>query len=361
MKVLWKKFKKTIKASYSYITDQPKSAWFFISLAILLVIPIIFWFFDNTYWISVARDVVIYALLALGLNFVVGFAGLLDLGYIVGFEIGAYTAAILSVKGISFLVVLPIAVFITCFIRYILGLPVLRLKGDYLAIVTLGFGEIMRLLAISNEWLTNGPKGLPRVGEVIPDIDFIFFSISSDLGLYILLLVFFVIGIVIAYRLDNSKIGRAWVAIREDEIAAEAIGINVTQQKLLAFVISGIYSAVAGVIYVYWVKYITPELFTVWESITVLLAVVLGGMGSIPGAILGAIMIKGIPEILRELLGSKFTDYRILIFGILIVLIIIFMPQGLFPSERRKLELHPEDRKILLEEEESLFVYRRRK
>jgi branched-chain amino acid transport system permease protein len=282
----------------------------------------------------------LYMLLALGLNLVVGFVGLLDLGFMAFYAIGAYTAALLAIQGWSFIPCALAAIAVAVLFRLAIGFPALRLRGDYLAIVTLGFGEMTRLVLNNLDSLTHGPKGLPRVGESIPPISFFGFAFSSNLHYYYLIAFCVAAAVWVCYRLDHSRVGRAWVAIREDEVAAELMGVEVTQQKVVAFGLSAVFAGLAGAIFVHWESFVTPESFTFWESVLLVCAVVLGGMGSVVGVVLGAACIVAIPEILRDLLGSSFANARYLLFGISLILMAIYRPQGLWPSRRRSLELH---------------------
>lgn len=311
-------------------------------IIILVILPLIGYKCGNYYLIHVAGLVGVYCILCVGLNITVGYTGLLDLGFMAFCAIGAYSGALLSIKGIPFWITLPISLFLGSFVRYLIGAPVLRLRGDYLAIVTLAFGEIVRQIANNFDWLTNGPKGLPRVGEKITEIRLFSLVFKNDLQFYYLILFFLICTIIISYRLEHSRIGRALVAIREDELAANLSGINVAQIKLIAFVLSGIFGALAGVIYVHWIGFISPEIFTFWESVLLVSMLVIGGMGNIAGAILGVILLVGIPELLRPVLGTKFVDYRMLIFGMIMVAVIIFRPEGILRSKRRALELREE-------------------
>ena len=244
----------------------------------ILFLPYILHLNKNFYFIHILSLIGIYTLLVLGLNMVIGFTGLLDLGFMAFYGIAAYSAALLSIKGFSFWLILPISILITSGIRFLLGKPLMRLKGDYLAIVTLGFGEITRL--IFNNWdsLTNGPKGLPRVGERIQEIKLFSFTFKEEFHFFYLIFFFIIISILFLKRLENSKIGRAFVSIREDEIASEVIGINTASLKLLSFVLSSCFAAIAGTIYVHWIGFVSPESFTFWESVFLVCMVVLGGM-----------------------------------------------------------------------------------
>jgi branched-chain amino acid transport system permease protein len=285
----------------------------------------------------------LYMLLALGLNLVVGFVGLLDLGFMAFYAIGAYTAALLAIQGWSFIPCALAAIAVSVLFRMFIGFPALRLRGDYLAIVTLGFGEVTRLTVTNWDALTNGPKGLPRVGQAIPPISLFGFEFSSNLHYYYLIAACVVAAVWICHRLDHSRLGRAWVAIREDEIAAELMGVEVTQQKLIAFGLSAVFAGLAGSIFAHWESFVTPESFTFWESALLVCAVVLGGMGSVTGVVLGAACIVAIPEILRDLLGTSFANARYLLFGISLILMAIYRPQGIWPSRRRTLELRVGD------------------
>lgn len=297
-----------------------------------------------------------FALFALGLNVVVGFAGLLDLGYVAFWAIGAYTAAILTgaarysievSNGVATLadkpvwhswmwLIIPAAILVAVLAGVVLGSPTLRLRGDYLAIVTLGFGEIVRITANNLDSLTNGPRGVqsiphPEIRVAGADITF---GIFTDNKYYWLFLTFVILWIAAITALDRSRIGRAWVAIREDEVAAAAMGVPVVRMKLAAFAIGACTAGVGGVIYAQQVNFINPPTFSVIQSILILSMVVIGGMGSIAGAIVGAALVALLPEVFRG-----FTDYRFFFFGLALVLVMIFRPQGLIPSKRRKLEL----------------------
>lgn len=281
----------------------------------------------------------IYTLLVLGLNLVVGYTGLLDLGFMAFYAIGAYTAALLSVKGVSFWLCLPISIIVTTFFRFILGKPVMKLRGDYLAIVTLGFGEIARLILNNLDILTNGPKGLPRVGERIMEINLFSIKIVEEYQFFYLILFFVVLAIMFISLLEKSKYGRAFVSIREDEIAAEVCGINIINIKMLSFIISAVFAAIAGTIYIHWIGFVSPESFTFLESIFLVSMIVLGGIGNIAGVIFGTIIMVGGPEILRLALGSELVIYRMLIFGLLMIIMVLFRPQGIIPEKRHEWEI----------------------
>jgi branched-chain amino acid transport system permease protein len=334
--------------------------------AILPFLPVWFalpgWMVRATNGAALARFA-LFALFALGLNVVVGFAGLLDLGYVAFWAIGAYTAGILTgaahySRDLSLNIasaadkpvwhswmwlILLAAILVAVVAGALLGSPTLRLRGDYLAIVTLGFGEIVRITANNLDTLTVGPRGVASIPHPELRLDGLHlrWGIFTDNKYYWLFLVFVVLWIIAISLLNSSRIGRAWVAIREDEVAAAAMGVPVVRMKLAAFAIGACTAGVGGVIYAEQVNFINPPTFTVIQSILILCMVVVGGMGSIPGAIFGAAVVILLPEIFRGL-----TDYRYFVFGLALVLVMIFRPQGFFPSRRRKLELRgemPED------------------
>lgn len=283
--------------------------------------------FLNRYHMDVITTAGIYVLLALGLNIVVGFTGLLVLGYIAFYAIGAYTYALLNTHfSIPFFLSLPIGGLVAYLFGFLLGSPVLRLRGDYLAIVTLGFGEITRLVLNNWDEVTEGPNGIAEISRPV----LFYFTFRHPLHYYYLILILVLLTIVITVRLTQSRIGRAWEAIREDEVAASVMGINVTAMKLLAFAISASIAGVAGVFFAAKQTHISPESFTFWESALILAMVVLGGMGSIPGVTVGALILIIFPEILRG-----FEDFRILLFGLGMVLMMRFRPQGFLPPKRR--------------------------
>lgn len=279
----------------------------------------------------------IYILLALGVNMVLGYVGLLDLGFMAFYAIGAYTTALLSLRGWGFWACLPTSMAVAMGARYVLGAPVLRLRGDYLAIVTLGFGEITRIVLNNWDGLTNGPKGVSLLSapHVVP-VRFLFWNMTDNIHYYYLIFCFVLLGLLVCRRLDRSRVGRAWLAIRENELAAQAMGVNVTRLKTLAFVLSAGFAGVAGAIFARWENFVTPESFTFWESALLVCMVVLGGMGSLPGVLLGVALIVGLPEILRSEIfwrwgGSHVVNSRYLIFGAILIAMAIFRPQGFWP------------------------------
>jgi branched-chain amino acid transport system permease protein len=315
--------------------------------SIIAVLVLILPFISDPYITNVATSALTYIVLALGLNIVVGFAGLLDLGYVAFYAVGAYFYALLSTKaGLSFWAVLPLSAIMAAIFGILLGFPTLRLKGDYLAIVTLGFGEMIRITLNNWDSLTGGPNGI--LGIRGPDIFGLPFS--QPYHYYYLIIIIGIFTIFAVNRLNNSRIGRAWIAIREDEIAAEAMGINIVKMKLLAFALGAFFAGMAGAFFASKMKFVSPESFTFFESVIILCMVVLGGMGSILGVILGAVVLIILPESLRG-----FQNYRMIIFGGAMVVMMLFRPQGIIGNIKRKLELHPEDEKILKQETESLY------
>lgn len=306
---------------------------FFLLLAVVLWLPTVL----NQSLNYTLGTVAIYVLLGLGLNIVVGLAGLLDLGYVAFFAVGAYTVALLTAPGphgiqANFWMVLPLAVAFAALAGVLLGVPVLRLRGDYLAIVTLGFGEIIRVLAGSDALtgFTGGPMGVNSV----PLPRFLGQPLNAQHFVY-LLMIGVAIVIFVTSRLQNSRIGRAWIAMREDETVAQAMGINTLRYKLLAFGIGAAFAGMGGALFAARNQFTNPQDHVLLVSINVLAVVIVGGMGSIPGVILGAFVLKGIPELLRE-----FENYRIILFGALLVVMMVLRPEGLVPSRRRKLEMH---------------------
>lgn len=283
----------------------------------------------------------LYGILALGLNLVLGSVGLLDLGFMAFYAIGAYTTAILSLRGWNFWSCLPASALMAMGIRTLLGAPVLRLRGDYLAIVTLGFGEITRMTLNNWDSLTCGPKGLSLLSAATPPLMFLGVRLHTNTHFFYLIYVFLGLAWVVCRRLDRSRIGRAWIAIREDETAAHAMGIHVPRLKNVAFTISAAFAGVAGSLFARWENFVTPESFTFWESALLVAMVVLGGMGSSPGVLFGVVLMVGLPELLRADLfyrwgGGSLVNARYLIFGALLVAAAIFRPEGLWPRFRKR-------------------------
>jgi branched-chain amino acid transport system permease protein len=307
-----------------------------IILLLLLLPPILGIFFSD-----ILDTVFMYILMGLGLNIVVGFAGLLDLGYVAFFAIGAYTMGVLTspelnANPMTYWQALPFAVIACVVAGVILGLPVLKMRGDYLAIVTLGFGEIVRLLALS-DWLRpwfGGSQGIqliaqPRIGNTV---------LNTQQELYYLFLLGVGIVAFVAWRLRDSRIGRTWMALREDEDVAIAMGINHVTTKLMAFATGALFSGIAGTIFAAKLQSVYPHSMSFLVSINVLSLIIIGGMGSIPGVFVGALVLMGSPELLRE-----FAEYRYLVYGALLMAMMLTRPEGLWPDARRRLELHEEE------------------
>jgi branched-chain amino acid transport system permease protein len=325
------------------VSDRVRNGLWLAAIVLIIAVP---YFLQNTslaFLIRLGGIAGLYMLRALGLNLVIGFVGLLDLGFIAFYALGAYTAALLAIQGWSFIPCVLAAIIVSTVFRLIIGFPALRLRGDYLAMVTLGFGEVTRLVVTNWDALTNGPKGLPRVGQSIPPIRLFGFEFATNLHYFYLIAACVVAAIWVCHRLNHSRLGRAWVAIREDEVAAEMMGVEVTKQKLVAFAVSAMFAGLSGAIFVHWEGFVSPESFTFWESVLLVCAVVLGGMGSVTGVVLGALCIVAVPEILRDLLGSGFGNARYLLFGLALILMAIYRPQGIWPSRRRTLELRPSE------------------
>jgi len=329
----------------------------------------------------------IWVLLALGLNIVVGYAGLLDLGYIAFYAMGAYAGVIIGqlfsgvLGGFTYWVMLIPAAIAGALTGVALGFPVLRLRGDYLAIVTLGFGEIVRICLNNNIFgITNGATGLPKGSEtLIPPIGvewlsnnlrfptpFGEFVFTSNVYWYFVVVGLCLVSIMVIRRLDDSRLGRAWVAMRENEVAAAACGINITTQKLWAFSLGALSGGIAGVTFAYVQQFISPESFTFMESVFVVCIIVLGGMGSIRGVIVGALLIRGVPDLIQGLavagvlkvsgdVTSMITGYRFLVFGLLMVVMMAVRPQGFIPSQRRARELRPDDERMREEEDQQIW------
>lgn len=327
----------------SRIESLPKPARSLLAVAVIAAVyllpfwpdvPVLGWIVDTpgTNFASVVTDqVMIFVLVALGLNVVVGLAGLLDLGYVGFYAVGAYTTAVVTTNSwnLPWLASLPIAIAVSMLSGVILGTPTLRLRGDYLAIVTLGFGEIIRITANNSEWL-GSVQGINKIKRP-PSIGPFEFGVLNPkpywyLGFTIILLVIFMVR-----RLVRSRVGRAWDAIREDEDAAELMGVNTFKFKLWAFAIGAAIGGVAGTLYAGKVTYVSPENFELQLSILFLAALVLGGTGSIYGAILGGVLVAWVPERFRN-----FEDRRYFVFGIVLVLMMVFRPQGLIPRRGAK-------------------------
>ena len=314
-------------------------------------------------WVRIIDFALIYAMLALGLNIVVGFAGLLDLGYIAFYAVGAYTWALLASPQfglhLPFWLILPIAAGVTALFGVMLGAPTLRLRGDYLAIVTLGFGEIIRIFLNNLDHpinITNGPVGINRIDPIsVGGLDltrthqFFGLDFSGAHFYYYILLGMVLLAMFICVRLEDSRIGRAWIAIREDEVAAQSMGINTRNVKLLAFAMGATFGGVAGGLFASFQGFVSPESFVLLESIMVLCMVVLGGMGHVSGVVVGALLLAVLPEVLRstaspvqeQLFGKVIVapeSLRMLLFGLALILVMLIRPTGLWPSPIRKRE-----------------------
>jgi branched-chain amino acid transport system permease protein len=334
---------------------------------LLLVLPLVLQVFGNA-WVRIADSCLLYVMLALGLNIVVGYAGLLDLGYVAFYAVGAYMFGLLASPQLTdnfaliasmfpaglhtpWWVIIPLGAVLAAFFGALLGAPTLKLRGDYLAIVTLGFGEIVRIFMNNLDHpinITNGPKGLGQIDA----INFFGLSLSKRLSIggfdinsvtlyYYLFLVLVVLTVIICYRLQDSRIGRAWMAIREDEIAAKAMGINTRNLKLLAFGMGASFGGVAGAMFGAFQGFVSPESFSLMESVMIVAMVVLGGIGHIPGVILGAVLLTALPEVLRYVAGplQALTDGRLdsailrqLLIALAMIIIMLLRPRGLWPA-----------------------------
>jgi branched-chain amino acid transport system permease protein len=353
--------------------------------ALLIALPFIVGQLGNA-WVRALAFAALYVMLALGLNIVVGFAGLLDLGYIAFYAVGAYMYALLASPHLtsnfpalaalfpdgfhsSIWLVVPLAAGLAALFGIILGAPVLKLRGDYLAIVTLGFGEIIRIFMNNLNApvnITNGPQGITLIDPITilginlgkQESVFGLFKIPSVHMYYYLFVVLTIFTIIICIRLQNSRLGRAWMAIREDDVAAKAMGINVRNVKLLAFALGATFGGVAGAMFAAFQGFVSPESFSLMESIIVLAMVVLGGLGHIPGVILGAVLLAIFPEVLRHtvvpvqqyLFGKVIVDaevLRMLIYGLAMVAIMLYRPKGLWPApehgRKRPIKVAPDE------------------
>jgi branched-chain amino acid transport system permease protein len=348
---------------------HPAALWVGVVLvaAALLVLPFVL-ASVGTAWVRITNLAILFIFLSLGLNIVVGFAGLLDLGYIAFYAVGAYTYALLASPHfglhLPFWVILPIGAALACLFGVLLGAPTLKLRGDYLAIVTLGFGEIVRIFLNNLSQpvnLTNGPQGVTLIDpftignfSFARSETFLGLTFSGPIKYYYLLMLVLLAVIVINLRLENSRIGRAWIAIREDEVAAQATGINTRNIKLLAFAMGASFGGIAGGMFSAMQGFISPESFVVVESIMVLSMVVLGGMGNIGGVVIGALLLSFVPEVLRytvepvqrAVFGRMLIEpevIRMLLFGLALVLMMLYRPAGIWPSKTRKREFAEQD------------------
>ncbi|MSQ75238.1 MAG: ABC transporter ATP-binding protein [Rhodoferax sp.] len=333
----------------------------------LLLLPLLLQGFGNA-WVRIADMALLYVLLALGLNIVVGYAGLLDLGYVAFFAIGAYMYGLMASPHLSetfamvaslfpngvhspLWIVIPLAAGLAGFFGVLLGAPTLRLRGDYLAIVTLGFGEIIRVFLNNLDHpvnITNGPKGINQIDSISffglnlgKKVEVLGFELASVSLYYYLFLALVLVSVLICHRLELSRVGRAWMAIREDEIAAKAMGINTRNLKLLAFGMGATFGGVSGAMFASFQGFISPESFSLMESVMVVAMVVLGGIGHLPGVILGAVLLSALPEVLRYVAGPlqalsggrmDAAILRQLLIAVAMISIMLLRPKGLWPS-----------------------------
>jgi len=347
---------------------------FFVLILFVPLLPI------NNYIIHLCTYVMMYIILSLGLNILPGFTGLLDLGYVGFYGIGAYTAGLITLKCAamgppwdilaSYWLIIPFAALNGALAGILLGAPTLRLTGDYFAIVTFGFAELVVLIIVNEMWLTRGPMGLPGIAPPAFDLTFMFpltqyfypepirYVFRGEIPFFYLILFMLAGTIFIMGRLEDSRVGRAWLAIREDEIAAECSGINIMKYKLIAFAVSASIGAIAGSFFARWYSFISPVSFKFWESILILCMVVLGGMGSIPGVILGATCLISLSEILRKVLEPwpDLVQARYALFGIILIIMMRFKPAGLIPISRVKREMGPHDQAIVEAMNESFYT-----
>ncbi|MFY0543828.1 branched-chain amino acid ABC transporter permease [Brevibacillus sp. H7] len=292
----------------------------------LLLLPLWLQSF-NDYLVHIVITIGVYIILTLSLNVIVGYAGQFALGHAAFYGIGAYVASILMVNyGISFWLALPISAIVTGGFGLLLGSPVMRLKGDYLGIVTLGFGEIVRLIFVNWVDVTKGPMGIPG----IPSPELFGYSFHQKLDYYYLILVLVVITVFAIHRIVHSGIGLSLLVVREDEIAAESMGLRPAKLKLLAFTIGAFFAGIAGAFWASYISFISPDTFQYLDSVTILSMVILGGMGTVAGSILGATILTITPELLRFV-----SDYRMMLLGLAIVLMMVFKPSGFWGENRR--------------------------
>jgi branched-chain amino acid transport system permease protein len=339
----WSRSQAQVKAQVSSMSPTGQrslriGAWILAGIVVVLLPQ------AGSYPAQVLVMVGIFALMGLGLNIVVGFAGLLDLGYVAFYALGAYTMGVLTSPEIAwtgfqltFWEALPLAVGVSTLAGILLGIPVLGMRGDYLAIVTLGFGEIIRLVALS-DWLKpyiGGSNGITRIPKPVAGP---LGPLDTQAELFYPILIACLVAAFIAVRTKNSRVGRAWMAVREDEDVAQAMGIDLVRTKLLAFATGAAFAGLGGAFFATMLTSIYPHSFHLLVSINVLVLVIIGGMGSIPGVVVGALALVGIPEILRE-----FSEYRLLMYGAALVLMMLNRPEGLMPEARRALELHKEE------------------
>ena len=300
------------------------------ALGVLLALAVIFPFVAGMYQTNIVTTALMYVILGLGLNIVIGLGGLLQLGYAAFYAVGAYTYGILNTRfGLSFWIALPLGAVLATLFGILLGFPVLRLKGDYLAIVTLGFAEICRIVLENWNAFSSGPSGISQIDR--PPFFGIKLSVpQSAVYLYLITLALVVVTVFVVRRLENSRLGRAWEAMREDAVASEAMGVNLTMAKLSAFALGAFWAGLVGVLFAAKTTFINPASFTLMESVLILCIIVLGGMGSTAGVIVGALIIVLLPEYLRA-----FSQYRMLLYGSILVLMMVFRPGGIIRKIRK--------------------------
>ena len=327
--------KKTLQVTVMEWSDaNPKAKQgALIALGIFIVA---FPFITSLYQTSIMTTALMYIVLGLGLNIVVGLGGLLHLGYAAFYAVGAYTYALLNYHfGISFWICLPIGAGMATIMGVLLAIPVLRLRGDYLAIVTLGFGEVIRIVLENWNAFSFGPSGvanIPRPGFFGMDMRLQ----TATIYIYFIMIAMVLFTIFVVRRLENSRTGRAWIAMREDEIASEAMGIDITKSKVTTFALGAFWAGMVGVVFAAKTTFINPASFTLWESVMILCVVVIGGMGSIFGVVIGALILILLPEYLRA-----FSEYRMLIFGAILVMMMVFRPGGIISNIRKIYKFEP--------------------
>lgn len=297
-------------------------------LALAIVALILPFLTHNDYVLHLSISVGIYIILTLGLNLIVGYSGQFALGHAAFYGIGAYTAALLLLRtGLSFWLILPIAALVTGISGLLLGLPSIRLRGDYLGIVTLGSGEIVRLIFVNWTTVTRGPMGLPGIRS--PEL--FGYTFGSKADFYFLLLILLVITVLVISRIVNSGIGLDMLVVREDEIVAESVGLRPNKYKLIAFGVGALFAGVAGAFYATYISFVSPDSFQYIDSVTIIAMVVLGGMASVPGSFLGALVLVLTPELLRFA-----SEYRMMMLGLAIIIMMVFKPSGIWGEKRRR-------------------------
>jgi branched-chain amino acid transport system permease protein len=299
--------------------------------ALLLVLPLLLRPF-NDYWLHVVIMIGIYSILSMSLNMIIGYAGLFALGHAAFYGIGAYSAALLMIHyKVSFWLALPAAAVITGLFGFLLGTPDMRLRGDYLAIVTLGFGEIVRLVFVNWVEVTRGPMGLPG----IPAPEWFGYVFTGKTEFYYLILALAALTFAVLHKIVHSGVGLSLMTIREDETLAASVGIRPNKLKLLAFAIGAFFAGIAGAFWASYTSFVSPDAFKYLDSVNILAMVILGGSASLPGSILGAGLLVLTPELLRYM-----SEYRMMLLGLAIVLMMIFKPSGFWGEKRRKLNFY---------------------